>query len=203
MGGRSCSIIYHHSAMRFGPSPRGSTGAVPRWAPLAAHQGMECSLSLAQVKGQPGQEQDGLVPPPGPHLTTLEPPCPRQSPVAAGVHFGPSLAHSTTAHTSIIQATKGCCGSDFPGDFMFLSLTFTAEQRNYNGMGRSISHLSSLSCSPWEMWAPDGQPAMPEAAPCSLLLLGPLLQSLTFPFSRGKSLVHPPRVIVKLLWLVF
>lgn len=128
MGGRSCSIIYHHSATRFGPSPRGSTGAVPRWAPLAAHQGMECSLSLAQVKGQPGQEQDGLVPPPGPHLTTLEPPCPRQSPVAAGVHFGPSLAHSTTAHTSIIQATKGCCGSDFPGDFMFLSLTFLPQQ---------------------------------------------------------------------------
>lgn len=40
------------------------------------------------------------------------------------------------------------------------------------------------------------------AAPRSPVPLVPLLQSLTFSFSRGKSLVHPHRVIVKLLWLV-
>lgn len=88
---------------------------------------------------------------------------------------------------------------------MFPSLTFLPQQnRNYNWTGRSRfpSPAPGLG-SPWELWAPDGHPAMPEAAPCSHPLLGPLLQSLTFPFSRGKSLVHPPRVIVKLLWLVF
>lgn len=42
----------------------------------------------------------------------------------------------------------------------------------------------------------------PRAAPRSPVPLVPLLQSLTFSFSRGKSLVHPHRVIVKLLWLV-
>lgn len=81
---------------------------------------------------------------------------------------------------------------------MFLSLTFLPRQNREITTGFP-SPGPGLG-SPWELWA---QPALPEAAPCSHPLLRPPLQSLTFPFSRGKSLVHPPRVIVKLLWLVF